>query len=83
MLEEKLEAIRRAVTQHGLIMTRMLMKRQDEEDISLQDIHEVIRNGEVIEDYPSHRRGPCCMIHAMVSNGRNFHVGDHDPENTC
>jgi len=73
-LEEKLEALRRAVTQYGLVMTAHADEEAREEDISLQDIHEVIVNGEIIEDYPTHRRGPCCLIHARVSSGRNLHL---------
>ena len=52
----------------------MLMKRQDEEDISLQDIHEVMETVRSLRITRPHRRGPCCLIHAMVGNGRNFHV---------
>ena len=73
-LEEKIEAIRKAVTEHGLMMTAHADEEAREEDISLQDIHELIRNGEVIEDYPSHRRGSCCLIHATLSSGRNLHL---------
>lgn len=73
-LEGKLEAIRRAVAQYGLMMTAHADEEAREEDISLQDIYEVIRNGEIIEDYPDHRRGPCCLIHARVSSGRDIHL---------
>lgn len=73
-MEEKIEAIRKAVTEYGLMMTAHADEEAREEDISLQDIHELIRNGEVIEDYPSHRRGSCCLIHATLSSGRNIHL---------
>ena len=73
-LEEKLEAIRGIVTQHGLIMTAHADEEAREEDILLQNILEVIKTGEIIEDYPSHRRGPCCLLHATISSGRNLHL---------
>ncbi len=73
-LAEKLEALRKAVIRYGLMMTAHADEEAREENISLQDIHEVIANGEVIEDYPAHRRGACCLIHARVSRGRNLHL---------
>ena len=38
------------------------------------EIRKVISTGEIIEDYPGHRRGPCCLVYARVSRGRNLHV---------
>jgi len=55
-------------------MTAHADEEAREENISLQDIHEVIVNGEIIEDYPAHRRGLCCLIHARISSGRNLHL---------
>jgi len=52
----------------------MRMKKPEEEDFSLHDIHEAINAGEIIEDYPDHKRGPCCLIYANLSNGRNLHL---------
>ena len=73
-MEEKAEVIRKAVTQYGLMMTAHADVEAREEDISLQDIHEAIRNAEIIEDYPTHKRGPCCLIYGRVSSGRDLHL---------
>jgi hypothetical protein len=73
-LEEKLEAIKKAVSRYGLVMTAHADEEAKEDDISLRDIREAITKGEVIEDYPTHRRGPCCLIYAKVSGGRNLHL---------
>ena len=73
-LREKLETIRKAISQYGLMMTAHADEEARDEDISLQDIHEAVTNGEIIEDYPAHRRGPCCLIYAQVSNNRNIHM---------
>lgn len=73
-MKEKLEAIHEAVSQYGLMMTAHADEEAREENISLQNIHEVITNGEIIEDYPAHRRGPCCLIYARISSGRDLHL---------
>ena len=73
-MEEKLQAIREAVSQYGLLLTTHADEEAREEDITLQEIHETIKDGEIIEDYPAHRRGPCCLIYANLSSGRNLHL---------
>ena len=73
-LEEKLRAIGEAVKHSGFMMTAHADEEAREEDISLQDIREAIISGEIIEDYPAHRRGPCCLIYARVSSSRNLHL---------
>lgn len=73
-LQEKLRAIREAVSRYGLVVTAHADEEAREEDIALEDIREAIRNGEIIEDYPAHRRGPCCLVYALISSGRNLHL---------
>ena len=73
-MDEKLRAIGVAVKRYGLLMTAHGDEEAREEDISLNDIREAIAEGEIIEDYPAHRRGPCCLIHARVSSGRDLHL---------
>lgn len=73
-LEEKLRAIGEAVKRYRFMMTAHADEEAREEDISLQEIREAITNGEIIEDYPAHRRGPCCLIYARVSSGRDLHL---------
>ena len=73
-MEEKLTAIRKAVSRYGFVMTAHADEEAREEEISLKDIREAIRNGEIIEDYPYHRRGPCCLIHAILSSSKSIHL---------
>ena len=44
------------------------------EDISLQDVFEALAQGEILEDYPEHRRGPCCLVGGFTERGRPLHV---------
>ena len=45
-----------------------------EEDVSLDDVLEAISQGQVLEDYPEHRRGACCLLNGVTREGRAIHV---------
>lgn len=42
--------------------------------ISYGEIKEVIKNGEIIEEYPDDYPYPSCLILGMTVNGRKIHV---------
>lgn len=44
------------------------------ESIRLDDLLHAIATGSIIEDYPTHRRGPCCLLYGKDANGRDVHV---------
>ena len=44
------------------------------ESIRLDDVLHVIATGQILEDYPTHRRGACCLLHGVDANGRDIHV---------
>ena len=45
-----------------------------EEGVSLDDVLEAISQGQVLEDYPRHRRGACCLLYGLTREGRAIHV---------
>ena len=45
-----------------------------EESIVLDDIVCVLRRATVIENYPDHRRGSCCLLYGQNGAGRDLHV---------
>jgi len=42
--------------------------------ISVQELHEAIANGEIIEDYPDDKYGPSCLVLGFTLAGRPLHV---------
>jgi len=44
------------------------------ENISFAEIRDVLLDGSVVENYPEHKRGPCCLICRKTSYGRYVHV---------
>ncbi len=45
-----------------------------EEEIRLDEVLAAIERGEILEHYPEHRRGPCCLVSGMTGEGRPLHV---------
>lgn len=55
------------VTQHA-------QEEMDAEDITLDDVLEAIAAGRILENYPDHRRGACCLLMGHTLAGRPLHV---------
>ena len=49
-------------------------RRMRSRNITPQDIREVILSGEIIEEYPEHFYGPCCLVYGRTAGGRDLHV---------
>ncbi len=45
-----------------------------EEDISYESMVEALSQGIVVENYPEHQRGSCCLVCGQDSSGRFLHV---------
>ena len=42
--------------------------------ISVQEVREAVASGEVIEDYPTDKYGPSCLVLGFTAAGRPLHV---------
>lgn len=38
------------------------------------EVEEAVFAGEIIEEYPGHRYGPCCLIYGCTRGGRRLHI---------
>lgn len=45
-----------------------------EEDIILDEVLEAIASGDILENYPEHRRGACCLLNGLTKKGRPLHI---------
>ena len=45
-----------------------------EQGIGLEEVLEALRRGEILEHYPEHRRGACCLVSGATNLGRPLHV---------
>lgn len=73
-MRTRIAEIREAVVCYGLLLTAHADEEAREEGITVQEIRQAIMAGEVIEDYPQHRRGPCCLVYGRSAAGRDMHV---------
>ena len=55
-------------------VTQHILMRCQQRKISYAEIKEVIKNGEIIEEYPDDYPHPSCLIFGMTINGRKIHV---------
>ena len=44
------------------------------EDVALGELLEALASAVVLEDYPEHRRGACCLVLGYTKRGRPLHV---------
>ncbi|MGI8856247.1 MAG: DUF4258 domain-containing protein [Thermomicrobiales bacterium] len=55
-------------------ITQHAQQEMAEEDITLDDVLESIKSGWVIENYPDHKRGSCCLFSGRSRLGRALHI---------
>jgi len=55
-------------------LTQHAQQAMVEEAIRLDDVLQALAVGRILEDYPDHRRGPCCLLHGVDANARDIHV---------
>ena len=59
----------------GLVrITRHAHEEMVEEEIRIDEVLQAIQRAEILEDYPEHRRGPCCLLNGFTSAGRPLHM---------
>lgn len=73
-LDAILARIKSQVATGSFRVTQHAQQEMVEEQISLDEVAEAIRRGEILEHYPEHRRGPCCLLNGRSDEGRPLHV---------
>lgn len=73
-LETVLERIRAQGAVENIRITQHAQKEMVEEDIVLDEVLEAIAAGQILEYYPQHRRGACCLLNGLTQDGRPLHI---------
>jgi hypothetical protein len=55
-------------------ITQHAQQEMVEEEILLEEVLEAIMRLKKLEDYPYHKRGPCCLLGGATHTGRQLHV---------
>jgi hypothetical protein len=69
-----LENIRRQAATENIRITQHAQQEMTEEEIALDDILQAIATAQILEDYPEHKRGACCLLNGFTPRGRFIHV---------
>lgn len=69
-----LEALKETLRTGRVVITPHASTEARADYLNLTEIRaSVIENGEMIEDYPTDRRGPSCLFLSFLSDGRPVH----------
>jgi len=72
-LEALLLRIKSQAASGDMRITQHAQQEMVEDEISLDEVLEAIRQGEILEHYPEHRRGACCLVYGPTDEGRPLH----------
>lgn len=73
-LDEIIRRIRIHAKEENIRITQHAQQEMVEEDVTLNEVLEAIAVSEILENYPSHRRGPCCLLNGLTHEGRFIHI---------
>lgn len=68
------DRIRDQAVADNIRVTQHAQQEMVEEDIALAEVSEAIIAGQILENYPEHRRGSCCLLYGITRGGRPLHV---------
>ena len=66
--------IRKTFIEKRFRYTKHGVEQRINRHISSEEIEQAITNGEIIEDYPSDKYGPSCLIYGKTKQGKALHI---------
>jgi YgiT-type zinc finger domain-containing protein len=72
--ENLLAAIRSLAAAEALRVTPHAQQEMVEKGNTLDEVLQAIRNGEILEAYPEHRRGACCRVDGFTDEDRPLDI---------
>ncbi len=70
----ELKRIRNQASAENVRVTLHAHQEMVEEGITLDDLLDAIESSCILEDYPEHRRGSCCLLCGYTGSARPIHV---------
>lgn len=71
MIEDR---IREFSAKRAIKLTLHAQQEMLEDGVSVADLLACLGACKVIENYPDHRRGACCLVYGKAIDGRHLHV---------
>ncbi|MGE0086129.1 MAG: DUF4258 domain-containing protein [Desulfococcaceae bacterium] len=69
-----IKRIQDKITQNRFEFSRHATDQSIIRHISVKELREMVKHGEIIEDYPDDKYGPSCLIFGFTKAGRSIHV---------
>jgi len=73
-LDAILERIRVQANNEDIRITIHAQQEMVEERITIDEVLEAIATGQILENYPQHRRGACCLLYGLTQVDRSLHI---------
>ena len=73
-LDAVLNRIKAQAAAERLRVTQHAAEKMARETVGLDEVLEAIQDAEILEHYPEHRRGPCCLLSGSTMAGRQLHI---------
>jgi Domain of unknown function (DUF4258) len=73
-LKAILSIIRTQAAKQLLRISQHAHREMVQEAIVIDEVFQAIADGQIIEHYPSHRRGACCLLYGKDHDGRDIHM---------
>lgn len=73
-LQAIFEEIKKQIQEEKIRFTQHAHQKMVEEEFTLDKVLKVVLAGTILENYPEHRRGACCLVGGTTQSGRPVHV---------
>ena len=73
-MDELLAKMQEQAIKKAMRVTQHAQEEMDEEDITLTEAREAIARGQILENYPDHLRGACCLLYGQTDEGFPLHI---------
>jgi len=74
MSQNELETVQDAIKEGLYFFTQHASIEAIAEDITEDHIKEAVLSGQIVENYPQHRRGACCLLSGSTKEKRTIHI---------
>lgn len=71
---DTLKRIKSQAKKGNIRLTQHAQQEMVEENIMIDEVFEAISSSKVLENYPEHRRGSCCLLNGKSRNGNPIHI---------
>ena len=69
-----LRRIRDQADREDIRITQHAQQEMVEDEINIDEVLETIATGEILENYPEHKRGSCCLFSGVTHANRPIHI---------